>query len=856
MSETDTSGARGFSLNNMLLKCALSTGLAVLFVVAVVSWRAQEVKVSFVKSALQSRALEVTTLLSQQLGGSIKFGNQVAVAEILNGVKDAAGDDVVGMLVVNTAMVPLFQSEDEAFAVDPAMVLAQKVVDGAPVAFSEDRKTVAVPAYFGSSNDVAGVVVSAWTAEHMKAEVAGAQATTFAIAGGVFVAGMIAVVVFLFFSMSRPLVRLEKSMQRVSEEDYETVVPFVKRKDEIGKIAKRLDNFRIRLADAKDAQVDAAFKSSAFEGSSSRMMMVNSEFEVIYVNPACLELLEQLGDDLTAMWPEVGSGNWIGSQLSGMVPLKSAVKQVEEKGQDALPLTVFIDIGASKVRVKINAAYGEDGGLIGSVIEWNDRTEALKNSALLESLDTNQLRLEFDLHGTCLDLNKKAQQLLPNGKSVSLNDFLASYSQSNAVDGAKKVLSGEPVQGKFDVDFASASFVLEGGFSAVQNSDGDVDHVFFLGSDVTDAEEKLRKTQAEQSRIAQEQAQVVDALEENLRKLSAGDLSATIARSFPAEYEQLRENFNHAVNELANTIAAVGTNAETIRSETNEITSAADDLSRRTEKQAATLEETAAALDQLTSSVRSASDGADAASQVAAGAQSNAEEGGSIAREAVQAMDGIKNSSQEISKITSVIDDIAFQTNLLALNAGVEAARAGEAGRGFAVVATEVRALAQRSSDAAREINELISASGEQVQQGVDLVDRTGAALAAIVDSVSEISKRVADIAGSAREQASGLQEINQAVNELDTVTQQNAAMFEETTAASHALNGEADSLAKAIAQFDLPNSIKPKASTESPAKPQSPMVSSNKAVSPASVGNAALAVASEPVDEAGWEEF
>ena len=261
----------------------------------------------------------------------------------------------------------------------------------------------------------------------------------------------------------------------------------------------------------------------------------------------------------------------------------------------------------------------------------------------------------------------------------------------------------------------------------------------------------------------------------------------------------------------------------------------------------------------MTTSVQSAAEGADAASGVAANAQANAEQGGNVARDAVRAMDMIKTSSQEISKITSVIDDIAFQTNLLALNAGVEAARAGEAGRGFAVVATEVRALAQRSSDAAREINELITASGEQVREGVELVDRTGSALNEIVHSVSEISKRVADIASSAREQATGLHEINQAVNELDSVTQQNAAMFEETTAASHALRSEADALAKAVKQFRLPG----RATAEEEA-PAPTITESDKSVPPpaanslpvAAVGNAALDVHASVTDDSGWEEF
>jgi methyl-accepting chemotaxis protein len=317
--------------------------------------------------------------------------------------------------------------------------------------------------------------------------------------------------------------------------------------------------------------------------------------------------------------------------------------------------------------------------------------------------------------------------------------------------------------------------------------------------------EALQKKEIESREVrAADQNRVVEALGLGLRSLKDGDLTGVIMEPFPADYEQLREDFNSAVTSLREAVGQVVANAASIRSEAGEITSSADDLSRRTEKQAATLEETAAALDELTSSVQSAAEGASEASQMSTRAKDSAEKGGRVAKKAVDAMEGIKTSSAEISKITQVIEDIAFQTNLLALNAGVEAARAGEAGRGFAVVATEVRALAQRSSDAAREINILISDSSDKVQQGFDLVDETGHALHEILQSVTDISERINSIANSSQEQAQGIREINSAVTDLDHVTQQNAAMFEETTAASHALTQETNALVAAVDRFEL----------------------------------------------------
>ena len=294
----------------------------------------------------------------------------------------------------------------------------------------------------------------------------------------------------------------------------------------------------------------------------------------------------------------------------------------------------------------------------------------------------------------------------------------------------------------------------------------------------------------------------IDAIQLALSELAEGNLTARVNTVLSSEFDSLRQNFNMACEKLDRVMVGVVDHAATIQNETSEISQASDNLSRRTEQQAATLEQTAAAIDQLTASVRSASELSSLASKMVSDAKQSAEKSGVVVRDAVKAMDEIAESSSKISKITSVIDEIAFQTNLLALNAGVEAARAGEAGRGFAVVASEVRALAQRSSEAAREIAELITASSGQVKRGVGLVGQAGRALQEIDGAVSEIHLRVAEIAVSSQEQSSGLAEINLAVNQLDQVTQQNAAMFEETNAATGNLNRETVELAQSTAVF------------------------------------------------------
>jgi methyl-accepting chemotaxis protein len=319
------------------------------------------------------------------------------------------------------------------------------------------------------------------------------------------------------------------------------------------------------------------------------------------------------------------------------------------------------------------------------------------------------------------------------------------------------------------------------------------------------AEAEQRRHLQEVETYARTQLTAVNTLGQGVEKLAEGDLISRLREdAFPPEARKIPTDFNAAVDNLQQTLAGVLGAARSIRAGCGDISAAADDLAQRTERQATGVERTAEALDQITATVKKSSDNAEQARGVTQSAKSNAEKSGQVVREAVEAMGGIEKSSQSITQIIGVIDEIAFQTNLLALNAGVEAARAGDAGRGFAVVAQEVRALAQRSADAAKEIKGLIRASSEQVDKGVKLVGETGQTLDQILGQVIEINDLVGEIAASSKEQAGGLAEVNAAVNQMGQVIHQNGAMVEQSAAATSALAAEVEELERLLGGFQV----------------------------------------------------
>ncbi|MGJ8570640.1 MAG: methyl-accepting chemotaxis protein [Hoeflea sp.] len=380
-----------------------------------------------------------------------------------------------------------------------------------------------------------------------------------------------------------------------------------------------------------------------------------------------------------------------------------------------------------------------------------------------------------------------------------------------------------------------------------------------------EAEAEANRAQSEANRIADQQRAEEEAAERmrvatsglatGLKRLASGDLAFQLTETFAADFEPLREDFNTSVSQLAETLGSISTSVGTINNGSQEISSGANDLAKRTEQQAAALEETAAALEQITVNVDLSSKRAQEARTVAGEANKSATKSGLVVADAVSAMSRIEESSNKISNIIAVIQEIAFQTNLLALNAGVEAARAGEAGRGFAVVAQEVRELAQRSATAAKEIKGLIETSTAEVSSGVKLVNDTGAALADIGNFIVKINEHMDGIATASREQSTGLAEVNVAVNELDQTTQKNAAMVEQTNAAANLMSDEAVNLRDLVGQFKLAGSRNARSSTAIPVhalhNTARRMAETPVAKAPARIrGNGGAAAAQE------WSEF
>ncbi len=507
-----------------------------------------------------------------------------------------------------------------------------------------------------------------------------------------------------------------------------------------------------------------------------------------------------LSPDYKAFWRTLSSGQFVSGEFKrkrkdgSLLWIRASYTPVIDQRGKVVKEAQIDGVLCVEYHSKANAQDEDIWNMVKLALDITPETvRAAENASFIQAIHRSQAVIKFSLDGVILDANDNflaavgysRDEIIGRHHSLFVKPDYAQSSEYAAF--WSRLGRGEFFSDEFErVGKGGRPVWLQAQYNPLFDADGKIVSVIKIATDLT---ERMRQVRL-----------VGDALE----SLSHGDLRCEVRETLMPSLDSLRISFNESIQALNAAMSTVAASAASVGENSDEISSHADGLAHRTEQQAASLEETAAALEEITATVARTASGAKHADAVVQRASKDAEASRAVVESAVEAMGGIEKSSSQIGQIVGVIDELAFQTNILALNAAVEAARAGEAGRGFAVVAQEVRALAQRSAEAAREIKVLIAASSQHVNKGVALVGDTGEALNSILSQVEEIRTLVGDISHSAQEQAAGLNQVSTAVSQMDRLLQTNAGMVEEATASAHVLKEQANRLQSLIDNFQL----------------------------------------------------
>ncbi len=590
----------------------------------------------------------------------------------------------------------------------------------------------------------------------------------------------IALVALVGYDIKQPFERVGKLADSLAAGNLDTDIKVDNRKDEAGWLLYSLklmqNNLREQLKKEREQADETLRIKEALDNASTSILVADAEHTIIYLNKAIETQFRAAQAELRKDLPEFNVDKLMGAKLDLF-----AAHQPRLLDQLSANHEAELSLGGRIFRLSASPVLNSEGEHLGIVLEWADRTQALKREESMQAI---------------------VHSLVEAAKAGDLS----------------RRITMEDKTGMFEK--------LSEGIN-----------------ELVDVSER-----------------VVNDTQRVLGALARGELTETIEASYQGAFDQLKRDANTTVEKLTQVIGEVKAGASEIHVKAEEISQGNADLSQRTEEQASSLEETASSMEEMTATVRQNADNARQANELAVSARQQAERGGEVVGQAVVAMNAINAASRKIADIIGVIDEIAFQTNLLALNAAVEAARAGEQGRGFAVVASEVRNLAQRSATAAKEIKELIKDSVAKVEDGAKLVDASGKTLGEIVNAVKKVSDIVGEIATASREQASGVEQVNKAVVQMDEMTQQNASLVEQSAAAAGTMSEQAERLNELIAFFKLPraaaaqsHSDYPGGERRGPARPwkeKKPALSTAKTAKPASVR------IGTGTDDTEWEEF